>query len=74
MQSHREQALAEFKEGKYRILIATDVAGRGIHVEGVAHVVNYDLPMWSLKTTFIGSVGPTRGSHWARDDFYYPSG
>jgi ATP-dependent RNA helicase RhlE len=45
LQSHREQALAEFKEGKYRILIATDVAGRGIHVEGVAHVVNYDLPM-----------------------------
>ena len=45
LQAHREQALAEFKEGKYRILIATDVAGRGIHVEDVAHVVNYDLPM-----------------------------
>ena len=45
LQSHREQALAEFKEGKYRILIATDVAARGIHVEAVAHVVNYDLPM-----------------------------
>lgn len=44
LQSHREQALAEFKEGKYRVLIATDVAGRGIHVDGVAHVVNYDLP------------------------------
>lgn len=45
LQSHREQALAEFKEGKYRILIATDVAGRGIHVDGIAHVVNYDLPL-----------------------------
>ncbi len=45
IQSHREQALAEFKEGKYRILIATDVAGRGIHVDAVAHVINYDLPM-----------------------------
>jgi ATP-dependent RNA helicase RhlE len=45
LQSHREQALAEFKEGKYRILIATDVAGRGIHVDAVAHVVNYDLPL-----------------------------
>ena len=44
LQSHREQALAEFKEGKFRILIATDVAGRGIHVDEVAHVVNYDLP------------------------------
>jgi ATP-dependent RNA helicase RhlE len=45
LQSHREQALAEFKEGKYRILIATDVAARGIHVDAVAHVVNFDLPM-----------------------------
>ncbi|HUP58620.1 MAG TPA: DEAD/DEAH box helicase [Bdellovibrionota bacterium] len=45
LQAHREQALAEFKEGKYRILIATDVAGRGIHVDGVAHVINYDLPL-----------------------------
>jgi ATP-dependent RNA helicase RhlE len=44
-QSDREQALAEFKSGKYRILIATDVAGRGIHVDAVAHVINYDLPM-----------------------------
>jgi ATP-dependent RNA helicase RhlE len=45
LQAHREQALAEFKEGKYRILIATDVAGRGIHVDDVAHVINYDLPL-----------------------------
>jgi ATP-dependent RNA helicase RhlE len=43
-QMDREQSLADFKEGKYRILIATDIAGRGIHVEGIAHVVNYDLP------------------------------
>ena len=43
-QSDRELALADFKEGKYRVLIATDVAGRGIHVDDVAHVVNYDLP------------------------------
>jgi ATP-dependent RNA helicase RhlE len=45
MQAHREQALADFKSGKARILIATDVAGRGIHVDSVAHVVNFDLPM-----------------------------
>ena len=43
-QSDREQALEDFKSGKYRILIATDVVGRGIHVDGVAHVINYDLP------------------------------
>ncbi len=45
LQSHREQALSEFKEGKFRILIATDVASRGIHVDAVAHVINYDLPL-----------------------------
>ena len=45
IQAHREQALTEFREGKYRILIATDVAGRGIHIDDVAHVVNYDLPL-----------------------------
>ncbi|MCM2279707.1 MAG: DEAD/DEAH box helicase [Oligoflexia bacterium] len=44
-QAHREQALEEFKSGKFRILIATDVAGRGIHIDNVAHVVNYDLPL-----------------------------
>lgn len=44
-QNVREHALAEFKAGQFRILVATDVAGRGIHVEGVAHVVNYDLPL-----------------------------
>lgn len=44
MQSQREQALADFKEGKFRLLIATDVAARGLHVDDVAHVVNYDLP------------------------------
>jgi ATP-dependent RNA helicase RhlE len=43
-QRDREQALADFKEGKYRILVATDVMGRGIDVAGVAHVINYDLP------------------------------
>jgi len=43
-QADREQALEDFKNGVYRIMIATDVIGRGIHVEGVAHVVNYDLP------------------------------
>ena len=45
LQRDRELALAEFKEGKYRILIATDVAARGLHIEGVSLVVNYDLPM-----------------------------
>jgi ATP-dependent RNA helicase RhlE len=45
LQRDREQALADFKEGKYRIMIATDVAARGLHIEGVSLVINYDLPM-----------------------------
>jgi ATP-dependent RNA helicase RhlE len=45
LQADREKAIAEFKSGQYRILIATDVAGRGIDVDDVAHVVNFDLPM-----------------------------
>lgn len=44
LQAHREQALAEFKSGKYRVLIATDVAARGIHVDAVSLVINYELP------------------------------
>jgi ATP-dependent RNA helicase RhlE len=57
LQSHREQALAEFRSGKYRILIATDVAGRGIHVDEVAHVINYDLPL--EPEDYIHRVGRT---------------
>ena len=43
-QNVREQALQDFKDGRYRVLIATDVVGRGIHVDDVAHVINFDLP------------------------------
>jgi len=44
MQKKRLRLLADFKEGKLPILVATDVASRGIHVEAVTHVINYDLP------------------------------
>ena len=44
IQKKRLRLLADFKEGKLPILVATDVASRGIHVEGVTHVINYDLP------------------------------
>ncbi len=43
-QKKRLRILSEFKEGKLPILVATDVASRGIHVENVTHVINYDLP------------------------------
>ena len=43
-QDQRATALNAFKSGEYDILVATDVAGRGIDVEGVTHVINYDVP------------------------------
>ncbi|MEM8659705.1 MAG: ATP-dependent RNA helicase RhlB [Pseudomonadota bacterium] len=43
-QAKRTSTLSQFKAGKIKVLVATDVAGRGIHVEGVSHVVNYNLP------------------------------
>jgi len=56
-QNQRNQALNGFKDGEYRILVATDVAARGIHVDGIAHVVNYDLPQ--VPEDFIHRVGRT---------------
>jgi len=56
-QSQCNQALAGFKKGDYRVLVATDVAARGIHVDGIAHVVNYDLPQ--VPEDFIHRVGRT---------------
>ncbi|GHB96836.1 DEAD/DEAH box helicase [Cerasicoccus arenae] len=43
-QSERKEALAGFKEGKYEILVATDIASRGLDVSGISHVINYNVP------------------------------
>lgn len=43
-QSKRQKALDEFKDGVFKILVATDIAARGIDVFGISHVINYDLP------------------------------
>jgi len=43
-QAKRTRTLEQFKSGELKVLVATDVAGRGIHVDGVSHVVNYNLP------------------------------
>jgi ATP-dependent RNA helicase RhlE len=62
-QSQRTAALAGFQQGRYRILVATDLASRGIHVEDIAHVINYDLP--EVAENFIHRVGRTgrNGGH-----------
>ena len=56
-QSQRNSALRSFTEGKHRVLVATDVAARGIDVNHVAHVVNYDMP--KLAEDFVHRVGRT---------------
>jgi ATP-dependent RNA helicase RhlE len=43
-QNQRLRALKEFKDGQVRVLVATDIAARGIDVEGISHVINYDFP------------------------------
>ena len=56
-QNQRNQALAGFRDGRYRVLVATDVAARGIHVDSVAHVINFDLPQ--TPDDFVHRVGRT---------------
>ena len=68
-QNQRSQALRGFQDGYYRVLVATDVAARGIHVEGISHVVNYDLPQ--APEDFIHRVGRTgrAGAHGTASTF-----
>ncbi len=61
-QSQRNAALSGFQKGRYRVLVATDLASRGIHVQDIAHVINYDLP--DIAENFIHRVGRTgRAGH-----------
>jgi ATP-dependent RNA helicase RhlE len=56
-QAQRTAALAGFKSGRYRVLVATDIAARGIDVEGLSHVVNFDVP--HVPDDYIHRVGRT---------------
>jgi len=56
-QNQRTEALAGFKSGKYRVLVATDIAARGIDVEALSHVVNFDVP--AVPEDYIHRVGRT---------------
>jgi len=61
-QPQRERALAAFKEGRVRVLVATDIAARGIDVDGVTHVVNFDLP--NVPEAYVHRIGRTaRAGH-----------
>jgi ATP-dependent RNA helicase RhlE len=56
-QSQRNGALSGFQEGRFQVLVATDIASRGLHVDEVAHVINYDVP--KIAEDFIHRVGRT---------------
>tara|TARA_Y100001934_G_scaffold43299_1_gene52200 strand:+ start:1057 stop:2307 length:1251 start_codon:yes stop_codon:yes gene_type:complete len=56
-QGARTRALAGFKEGRIRVLVATDIASRGIDVDGVSHVFNYDLP--NISESYVHRIGRT---------------
>jgi ATP-dependent RNA helicase RhlE len=56
-QSQRQRALDGFKRGEFRVLVATDIAARGIDVEGISHVINYDIPQYAED--YIHRIGRT---------------
>src|SRR5690349_14065339 len=56
-QNHRERVLAAFRSGAIRTLVATDIAARGIDVDGISHVVNFDLP--NVAETYVHRIGRT---------------
>jgi ATP-dependent RNA helicase RhlE len=56
-QPQRERALASFRDGQARVLVATDIAARGIDVEGVSHVINFELP--NVPEDYVHRIGRT---------------
>ncbi len=70
-QAQRTQALAGFKEGRHRVLVATDIAARGIDVEALSHVVNFDVP--NVPEDYIHRVGRTARAEMTGDAFTFVS-
>ena len=68
-QAQRTEALAGFKSGKYRVLVATDIAARGIDVTALSHVVNFDVP--AVPEDYIHRVGRTGRAELTGDAFTF---
>jgi ATP-dependent RNA helicase RhlE len=66
-QAQRTEALAGFKAGRYRVLVATDIAARGIDVEALSHVINFDVPQ--VPEDYIHRVGRTARAEATGDAF-----
>jgi len=78
-QDKRMKTLESFKNGGFQVLVATDVAGRGIHVEGISHVINYNLPLDPEdyvhrigRTGRAGALGTSISFACEEDSFYLP--
>jgi ATP-dependent RNA helicase RhlE len=70
-QAQRTAALAGFKAGRFRVLVATDIAARGIDVEALSHVVNFDVP--NVPDDYIHRVGRTARAEMTGDAFTFVS-
>lgn len=70
-QAQRTEALAGFRKGTYRVLVATDIAARGIDVEDLSHVVNFDVP--NVSDDYIHRVGRTARAEATGDAFTFVS-
>ncbi len=68
-QAQRTQALAGFKAGRFRVLVATDIAARGIDVEALSHVINFDVP--NVPDDYIHRVGRTARAELTGDAFTF---
>jgi ATP-dependent RNA helicase RhlE len=66
-QSQRSQSLQGFRTGRYKILVATDIAARGLDIEGISHVINYDVP--ATPEDYVHRIGRTARAQAIGDAF-----
>jgi ATP-dependent RNA helicase RhlE len=71
-QNQRQNAITGFRNGQYRILVATDIAARGIDINGISHVINYDVP--DTTDAYIHRIGRTGRAERTGDAFTFITG
>ena len=71
-QNQRQNAITGFRSGKYKILVATDIAARGIDINGISHVINYDVP--DTTDAYIHRIGRTGRAERTGDAFTFITG
>ncbi|HMV34618.1 MAG TPA: helicase-related protein, partial [Turneriella sp.] len=71
-QNQRQRSLDGFRSGKYQILVATDIAARGIDVNNISHIINYDIP--ATSETYIHRIGRTARATKSGDAYTFVTG